>query len=107
MNRSISFLTLALLLSGSAACSSTTGNTATTDSGTAGETSADTGTKVDTGAAADTGTDETSAACGDDLPSGYKCPAVTVPAGGTACNEAALQDFATKCVKADFTVGAD
>ncbi|MGZ3423566.1 MAG: hypothetical protein ACXVEF_30990 [Polyangiales bacterium] len=109
MYRSISFLSLALLLSGSVACSSTTdnGGTATGDTGTGSDTS--TGT---TDSATDTKSDvnlgpEVLPGCAEDLATDYACPTFAPAAPSTACTEAMLQDLAVKCVKTDFSVGPD
>jgi hypothetical protein len=103
MQRHISFLTLALLLSGSVACSSSDDAPVTEDTGTVVDSS-----PVDTGkVVTDTGSETAPMSCAEDLPQGYACPTVTKAASSSACSEAALQAFATACVQADLSVGPD
>lgn len=111
MQRSITFLSLALLLSGSVACSSSddapgavadTGST-TTD-GSTSDSVVDTGkVVVDSGSGDETST----TSCAEDLATDYACPSFPKAAPSAACSEAVLQDFAAKCVVADFSVGTD
>jgi hypothetical protein len=103
MYRSISFLSLSLLLSGSVACSS---------SDPAPAAPADTGSAADSTPATDSKSDvnpgpEVGPSCADDLPSGYSCPTFEAAAPSTACTEDMLQAFATACVQDDLSVGAD
>lgn len=109
MNRSITFLSLALLLSGSSACSSSEdAPVSPVDSGAADSVVADSSPAVDTGKVTiDSGSGETSGSCAEDLATDYACPTFDKAAPSAACSEAVLQDFASKCVVADFSVGAD
>ncbi|MBL8716269.1 MAG: hypothetical protein JNL79_09750 [Myxococcales bacterium] len=73
-----------------------------TDTGTTADAS-DTG-KIDTGKV-DTGTSEVDpTSCAEPLPTGFTCPTPATGTSGTACTEAALQDFVTNCITAKLDV---
>lgn len=111
MSRSFLVSFLALTLSTSLGCGSSSDDqpaNTTTDTGTPttdSNVATDSGSGKDTGTPADTGSmgGDGGLICVADLPASFTCDAWSAPAGSTSCSESDLEDYVATCIQADTT----